>query len=415
MLKNERFRCMFNNSKHKVSYKHIFLFLCSSIFTIQAGTYKEVTNFGENPSNIKMFLYTPDVVAAHPPILVACHWCHGDAQAIYNGSRYASVADKYGYLVIFPSASSSDGCWDVASAGALTHNGGGDPLGIVSMVRYVIKNFHADSTRVYALGVSSGAMMTNVLLGAYPDVFAGGAAYAGVPFGCFAGPNSWNDDCAKGRITKTPKEWGDLVRAAYPEYSGKRPKIQMWHGTNDEVLAYHNLSEAVKQWTNTHGIDTVPTTKENNFLQSGWTRQRYKNSKNEVVVETIIEQGQPHNLQVPQEEALTFLGLDQPSTDVHFGSVHRMGSSLNATIVTSSLNQSLVKIAIHSVPGVARLSLYTINGKIKNSLCGTYSKDGIHEFTVSADRISGEQHAQQLYIIEINVNGNFAGTGRIRL
>jgi poly(hydroxyalkanoate) depolymerase family esterase len=405
---------MFNNSNLKVSNVFIFLILLSSIITGQTGTYKEVTNFGENPSKIKMFLYTPNVVAVHPPILVACHWCHGDAQAIYNGSRYASVADKYGYLVIFPSASSSDGCWDVASAAALTHNGGGDPLGIVSMVRYVIKNFNADSTRVYALGVSSGAMMTNLLLGAYPDVFAGGAAYAGVPFGCFAGPNSWNDDCAKGRITKTPKEWGDLVRAAYPEYSGKRPIIQMWHGTNDEVLAYHNLAEAVKQWTNIHGIDTIPTTKENNFLQSGWTRQRYKNSKNEVVVETIIEQGQPHNLQVPQEEALSFLGLDQPPTDVHFGSVHRKESPLNATIITSSLNRSFVKVTVHSVPGIARLSLYTVSGQLIKSLCGIYSKDGIHEFIVSANKIAGEQKVQQLYLIEVTVNGNLAGTGRVR-
>ncbi len=398
-----------------LSYIKSVILLITSSITIYAGTYKEITNFGENPSNIKMFLYTPDTVAAHPPILVACHWCYGNAQAIYNGSRYASVADKFGYYVIFPSAISSDGCWDVASPEALRHNGGGDPLGIVSMVRYVIKNFHADSTRVYALGVSSGAMMTNVLLGAYPDVFAGGAAYAGVPFGCFAGPNSWNDDCAKGRITKSPKEWGDLMRAAYPEYSGKRPKIQMWHGTNDEVLNFHNLSEAVKQWTDIHGIDTVPSSKDNNYLQSGWTRQRYKNSKGEVVVETIIEQGQPHNLPVPQEEALTFLGLDQLSTDVHFGSVHRKGSPLNATIVTSSLNRSLIKVIVHSVPGVARLSLYTVNGQLVHSLSETHSIDDTHEFSVSANMIAGELQAQQLYIIEVTISGKLVGTGRIRL
>jgi poly(hydroxyalkanoate) depolymerase family esterase len=397
------------------TYLYAGILLIVSNLTIHAGTYKEVTNFGENPSNIKMFLYTPDVVAAHPPILVACHWCHGDAQAIYNGSRYASVADKYGYLVIFPSANSSDGCWDVASAGALTHNGGGDPLGIVSMVRYVIKNFNADSTRVYALGVSSGAMMTNVLLGAYPDVFAGGAAYAGVPFGCFAGPNSWNDDCAKGRITKTPKEWGDLMRAAYPEYSGKRPKIQMWHGTNDEVLAYHNLSEAVKQWTNIHGIDTVPASKENNYFQSGWTRQRYKNSNNEVVIETIIEQGQPHNLQVPQEEALTFLGLDQSSTNVKSRTTNRKESQLNAIIITSSTNQSFVKVTVRSVPSVARLSLYTVNGQLLQSLSETHSNNGTYEFTISVDGIAREQQSQQLYIMEVTVNGNLEGTGRIRL
>ena len=40
--------------------------------------------------------------------------------------------------------------------------------------------------RVYVTGASSGGMMTNVLLGDYPDVFKAGAAFMGVPFGCFA-------------------------------------------------------------------------------------------------------------------------------------------------------------------------------------------------------------------------------------
>ena len=47
-------------------------------------------------------------------------------------------------------------------------------------------------------------MMTNVMLGWYPDVFKAGAAFAGVPFACFSGSNSWNSDCAAGKIVKTP-------------------------------------------------------------------------------------------------------------------------------------------------------------------------------------------------------------------
>jgi len=32
-------------------------------------------------------------------------------------------------------------------------------------------------------------MMTQAMIGAYPDVFKAGAAFAGVPFGCFAQGN----------------------------------------------------------------------------------------------------------------------------------------------------------------------------------------------------------------------------------
>ena len=85
-------------------------------------------------------------------------------------------------------------------------------------------------------------MLTQSLLGAYPDLFAAGAAFAGVPFGCFAagtagGFAEWSDDCAKGRVVRSGPEWADLVRAAYPAYDGGwRPKVQLFHGTQDEVL-----------------------------------------------------------------------------------------------------------------------------------------------------------------------------------
>ena len=52
------------------------------------------------------------------------------------------------------------------------------------------------------------------------------AAFAGVPFACFATTNGseWNSDCANGTIIRTPQAWGDLVRGAYPGYTGPRPR-----------------------------------------------------------------------------------------------------------------------------------------------------------------------------------------------
>ena len=47
------------------------------------------------------------------------------------------------------------------------------------MVRYVQQRNNADPSQVYVVGASSGAMMTNVLLGDYPDVFKAGAAFMG--------------------------------------------------------------------------------------------------------------------------------------------------------------------------------------------------------------------------------------------
>lgn len=123
----------------------------------------------------------------------------------------------------------------MASTASLTHNGGGDSLTIVNMVKYAIANYGGDASRVYATGSSSGAMMTNVLAGAYPDVFKAGVVYAGVPDGCFyvAGATAgmatpgWNNACANGQSIQTAQAWGDLARSYYPGYTGARPKMQM--------------------------------------------------------------------------------------------------------------------------------------------------------------------------------------------
>jgi acetylxylan esterase len=274
-----------------------------------AASLQEVTNFGTNPSSLRMFVYIPASVAARPPVVVAVHYCHGDGPAFYAGSDFARLADQYGFIVIYPSVTlASDGCFDVASAAALRRDGGSDPVGIMSMVTYAEQHFNGDPNRVYATGVSSGAMMTNVLLGDYPDVFKAGSAFAGVPFACFAGPNSWNSDCASGLITKTPAQWGDLVRAANPGYTGARPRMQLWHGTADETLNYVNFGEEIKQWTNVLGVSQTPTSTDT--PQSGWTRTRYANSSGVVQVEATSMAGVPHNLPVQAAAAIHFFGLD---------------------------------------------------------------------------------------------------------
>lgn len=214
-----------------------------------AGSLQQVAagTFGSNPTGVGFYIYVPSKLAAKPAVIVAMHYCTGTAQAYYSGTQYATLSETYGFIVIYPNAPTSGGCWDVASPATLLHNSGGDSLGIASMVRYTISTYGADSTKIFMTGTSSGAMMTNVLAGAYPDLFAAGAAFSGVPYGCFAGSSAWNSQCAQGLLIKTAQAWGDQVRAGYPGYTGARPRLQLWHGTADTTLYYQNLVEAIKE------------------------------------------------------------------------------------------------------------------------------------------------------------------------
>jgi poly(hydroxyalkanoate) depolymerase family esterase len=282
----------------------------------QAAQLEQITSFGNNPGNLEMYVYVPDNVAQNPAIVVANHFCTGSAQALYNGLPYDELAEQYGYIVVYPSVTRSSKCFDVASQASLSGTGG-DSVSIKSMVDYTIATYGADPNRIYALGISSGAMMTNVLLGVYPNVFKAGSAYAGVPFTCFATTNGseWNSQCATGNIDRTPQQWGDAVRNANPGYNGPWPRMQIWHGTEDDALFYPNFQEQIEQWTNVHGLNQTPVFTDN--PQSNWTRTRYGSTGGQAPVEAISMDGVDHGLPHSAGETLRFFGLTQaaPSGD----------------------------------------------------------------------------------------------------
>jgi poly(3-hydroxybutyrate) depolymerase len=103
----------------------------------QAAALTRVTNFGTNPTNLNMYVYVPDRVAAKPAMLVLVHYCGGSASSIFgwNGKDYVTAADRYGYVIVLPEATRSEKCFDVSTPNALRRNGGGDSTGIMSIRR----------------------------------------------------------------------------------------------------------------------------------------------------------------------------------------------------------------------------------------------------------------------------------------
>ncbi|MFI5916031.1 PHB depolymerase family esterase [Dactylosporangium sp. NPDC051541] len=273
-----------------------------------------VTNFGNNPTNLNMYIYVPASVAPKPALLVLVHYCSGSASGIFNGNGhdYVTAADRYGYIIVVPEATRSGTCFDVSTANALRRNGGSDSTGIMSMVAYARSHYPIDAGRIVVSGFSSGAMMTNVLAAEYPDVFSAASAFSGVPAGCFATTDGslWNSQCSGGNISKTAQQWGDQARAMYPGYTGRYPRMQLWHGTTDTTLAYPNFGEEIKQWTNLNGLSQTPAYTDH--PQSSWTRTRYGNTGTQATVEGISIAGVGHQLPMSGQlaYAIAFLGLD---------------------------------------------------------------------------------------------------------
>ena len=250
-------------------------------------------------SNV-MDLYVPTNVDASPGIVVALHYCGGNSGNAHSWLQ--GEADKYGFIIIAPGAGGN--CFDASP----TRSGERDA--ITKMVAYVITQNHADPSKVFAAGASSGACMTQALLAAYPDVFAGGSVLAGVPAGAWTGGNAYGWTTP----SRSAAEWGDIVRKADSGFTGTRPKIQLWHGTGDTTLTYsQNFPAEVLQWTNVLGVsDASSTTSSWKGPQDTWARISYKNAAGALVMETNVAQNAPHDLSGRGlwPEVVRFFGLD---------------------------------------------------------------------------------------------------------
>ena len=297
-----------------------------------AASLTQITNFGTNPTGLQMYLYVPNSVKASPPILLALHGCQGSGPYLYSSTDFGSLADQYGFIVIYPSTNPGGSCWDVSSSQALTRNGGSDPVGLMSMITYTEQHYGGNPNAVYVTGESSGGMMTNVMLADYPDVFKAGAAFMGVPYHCFytGTVRGWNGPCAGGQVSMTAQQWGDLVRNdAYPGYAGPRPRVQLWHGTADTTLNYNNLGEEIKQWTNVLGVSQIPSSSDTPV--TNWNRTRYNNSSGSTQVEAYGIAGAGHQLPIQGTPmaayAIHFMGLDGTgSTRGNTGALHAVGA-----------------------------------------------------------------------------------------
>ena len=299
--------------------------LCFSLLapTVNAASLTQVNGWspGNLPNDVSMHVYVPDQVAENPPILTLIHYCGGTAAAVFGqaqGGGLVAAADEHGFIMVVPS---SGRCWDVVSDKTFTRDGGGDSHAIIEMVRFAIEEYGGNADRVYATGDSSGGMMTELLLGLYPDVFKAGSAFAGMPAGCRGDNESGNGSgysgaCAGGTVMRTEADWGQIARELYPGYAGHRPRVQLFHGDNDTIIRYANHTEAIKEWVDVLDLPTAPTSADTGLSLGNHqaTRQRWENECGYVVLDAFTSLGGDHgpsDALFVAEFVVPFLGLDQ--------------------------------------------------------------------------------------------------------
>ncbi|HPP45950.1 MAG TPA: PHB depolymerase family esterase [Accumulibacter sp.] len=252
---------------------------------------REVSGFGSNPGELRMLTYLPEALPANAPLVVVLHGCTQSAASYNKGSGWSTLADRYGFALLFPQQQWNNNplrCFNWFRPED-NERQKGEPLSIRQMVDHMLTAHALDPRRVYVNGTSSGGAMSAVMLATYPDVFAGGAVIAGVPYRSAQGLQEGLESIFVGRC-RSAGEWGDLVRQA-SEHRGPWPKLSIWHGDADSAVKPVNAEEMIKQWTDVHALPVEPTVQ---TMVDGYPRRVWQNADGEEVLESYTITGMSH-------------------------------------------------------------------------------------------------------------------------
>ena len=193
-----------------------------------------------------------------PALVVVLHGCGQTAAGYDLGTGWSTLAKRYGFALLMPEQQASNNantCFNWFNPGDIAR-GRGEAASIRQMIARMVADHEIDPRRIYITGLSAGGAMTSVMLATYPEVFAGGAIIAGLPFGIASNVR----EALSGMMQSTSRpagKLGDLVRKA-SKHKGPWPKVSVWHGSADRTVNPGNANEIVKQWLDVHGLPPAP-------------------------------------------------------------------------------------------------------------------------------------------------------------
>jgi poly(hydroxyalkanoate) depolymerase family esterase len=243
----------------------------------------ETKDFGSNPGKLRMFSFAPDNLQPAPGLVVVLHGCGQTAAAYDLGAGWSTLAKHYGFALLMPEQqplNNANGCFNWFNPDD-TARDRGEAGSIRQMVARAVEDIGIDRTRIFVTGLSAGGAMTSVMLATYPEIFAGGAVIAGLPYGV---ANNMRE--ALSGMFQSParpaSELGDLVRNA-SNHKGPWPKLSVWHGSADRTVNPANANEIVKQWLDVHQLPAAPMSE---GTVNGHPRQVWWNADGETIIES---------------------------------------------------------------------------------------------------------------------------------
>ena len=248
-----------------------------------------------NPGNLQMLSYRPVELSGRAPLVVVLHGCTQTAAAFADGAGWPALARRFGFALLCPEQKAINNlnrCFNWFQTGDAAR-GRGEAASIRAMIARALAQHDLDPARVFIVGLSAGGAMTSAMLACYPEVFAGGAIIAGLPYGAASNMQEAFAAMVQG-VVRTGAEWGDRVRRA-SEYAGPWPRVSIWQGDADSTVNPLNADEIVKQWRDVHGLGSAPPAIETG---AGYRRSVWADAQGRPTIEAIRIAGLAHGAPV---------------------------------------------------------------------------------------------------------------------
>ncbi|MFA1625462.1 PHB depolymerase family esterase [Rhizobium mongolense] len=263
----------------------------------------EIAAFGSNPGALKAWLFLPTHMDTRTPLVVALHGCTQTAKGYALGSGWSQLAERRGFAVLYPEQQHSNNpnlCFNWFEPGD-ARRGAGEAASISQMVAHVVQSQGIDPNRVFVTGLSAGGAMANAMLSTYPEMFAGGAIIAGLPYGAAANVAEAFAQMQGRNPSSAAKLRSALKRAGH--HAGPWPTVSVWHGTHDQTVRPRNADQIVDQWSGVHATRKEPDRTE---VANGHQHKVWYDADGRTVIETYSIKGMAHGLPLATQGGSSF-------------------------------------------------------------------------------------------------------------
>jgi poly(hydroxyalkanoate) depolymerase family esterase len=226
------------------------------------------------------------------PLVMVLHGCNQDHVDMQTVTRFDRLADRYGFIVVYPFITGYRGvrlrnCW-----GWWRHRdirgGSGEVEDLWNIISAVRRSYRIDPDRIHVTGLSSGAAMAVAMAVVHGGKIASCATVAGVAYG----ESIW----ALGRYPRVKQTSSTVteMKQAMGASKGFTP-LFIVHSADDSVVGLRAAEGLRDSWVACYGLDagSANVTK-GSHGRKPWSLTSYNDGKGAGALDYLVLEGYEH-------------------------------------------------------------------------------------------------------------------------